>query len=91
MYKYLSHKNTLRYVDVLQDLVDPYNNTRHRSIGMAPNEVTLKNEGLVRSRLYPDKTQVAKRTKWRFKVGDTVRIFTVRRTHVYGPSDRGMM
>jgi len=53
MFKYFSHKNTLRYIDVLQDLVDSYNNTYHRSIGMAPNEVTSKNEGLIRSQLYP--------------------------------------
>jgi len=44
MFKYFSHKNTLRYIDVLQDLVDSYKNTYHRSIGMAPNEVTSKNE-----------------------------------------------
>jgi len=80
MFKYFSHKNTLRYIDVLQDLVDSYNNTYHRSIGMAPNEVTSKNEGLIRSQLYPEKKYDAKKTKWRFKVGDTVRISTVRHT-----------
>ena len=31
--------NTRRYVDVLDDLVHSYNNTYHRSIGMAPAEV----------------------------------------------------
>ena len=35
MYKYFTFKNTLRYIDVLQDLVDWYNATYHRSIGMA--------------------------------------------------------
>ena len=81
MFKYFTHKNTLRYIGVLQDLVDSYNSTHHRSIGMAPNEVTLKNEGLVRSRLYPEKSyDKNKKPKWRFKIGDTVRISTVRRT-----------
>ena len=80
MFKFFSHKNTLRYIEVLQDLVDSYNNTYHRSIGMAPNEITSKNEGLVRSRLYPEKKYDVKKTKWRFKVGDSVRISTVRRT-----------
>ena len=32
-----------------------YNNTHHRSIGMAPMEVTADNEGVVRKRLYPPK------------------------------------
>jgi len=42
MYKYFTFKN----IDVLQDLVDSYNATYHRSIGMAPNEVNATNEQL---------------------------------------------
>jgi transposase InsO family protein len=36
LYKYLTANNTLRFVDVLQDLNDAYNKRIHRSIGMAP-------------------------------------------------------
>jgi len=36
MYRYFTHANTRRYVDVLDDFVHSYNNTYHRSIGMAP-------------------------------------------------------
>jgi len=53
MYRYFTFKNTLRYIDILQDLVDSYNTTRHRSIGMSPDEVTVANEAMVRSRLCP--------------------------------------
>ena len=77
MYKYFTFKNTLRYIDVLQDLVDSYNATYHRSIGMAPNEVNATNEHLVRSRLYPPKKPVV---RWQFDVGDTVRITKARHT-----------
>lgn len=73
MYRYFTFRNTYRYVDVLQELVDSYNNTRHSSIGMAPNEVTSANESLVRSRLYPLKSESGK-PRWRYDVGDTVRI-----------------
>jgi len=52
MYHYFTFKNTWRYIDVLQDLVDSYNPTRHRFIGMSPDEVTVANEAMVRSRLY---------------------------------------
>ena len=38
-----------RYVDVLQKLVDSYNNTEHNTIGMKPSEVT---KGDVESRLW---------------------------------------
>ncbi len=71
MYRYFTHANTRRYVDVLDDLLHSYNNTYHRSIGMAPVEVGLHNEQKVRTRLYPLKP---KSFKWRFRVGDRVRI-----------------
>jgi len=83
MYRYFTFKSTWRYVDVLQDLVDSYNATRHRSIGMSPNEVNADNEELVRSRLYPSKS--SKKLRWRYNVGDTVRIATTR----HSPFEKG--
>jgi len=71
MYRYFTHANTRRYVDVLDDLLHSYNNTYHRSIGMAPAEVNVHNEQQVRARLYPLKP---KSYKWRYRVGDRVRI-----------------
>ena len=35
----MSDRGTVRWVDVIQDLVDAYNNSRHRTIGMAPADV----------------------------------------------------
>jgi len=40
LYKYFTHKNTYRYVDVLSDFVSGYNATVHGSTGMAPAYVT---------------------------------------------------
>ena len=71
MYRYFTAKHTRRYVDVLQDLVHAYNHTYHRSIGMAPADVSLDNEDAVRERLYPVQTKLL---DWKFKVGDNVRI-----------------
>ena len=68
MYRSFTYANTRRYVDVLDDLVHPYNNTYHRSIGMAPAEVNIGNE---QQRLYPLKP---KSCKWKYQVGDSVRI-----------------
>jgi len=39
IYAYFTSNNTKRYVDVLDDIVDAYNNTRHRSIHMRPIDV----------------------------------------------------
>ena len=69
MYRYFTYANTRRYVDVLDDLVHFYNNTYHRSIGMAPTEVGPHNEDQVRERLYPAKP---KSYKWRYDPGDRV-------------------
>ena len=49
LYRYFTSANTLRFDGALQDLVDGYNATPHRSIGMAPNKLgrmkeTWKNE-----------------------------------------------
>ena len=42
MFKYFSANNTRRYVDVLDLLVDQYNNTIHSSIKMTPKEASRK-------------------------------------------------
>ena len=52
LYRYFTAVNSLHYIDVLQDLVDSYNNTYHRSIGRAPATVSLLNVGTVRRKLY---------------------------------------
>lgn len=44
MVRYFTHNQTLRYVDVLPQLVDSYNNTIHSSIGIAPAQVNAANE-----------------------------------------------
>jgi len=71
MCRYFTHKNTRRYVDVLDDMQHSYNNTYHRSIGMAPAEVDVVSKYLVRKRLYSLKP---KSYKWKYEVGDRVRI-----------------
>jgi hypothetical protein len=48
MFKYFTATNTNRYTDVLQELVDRYNNAKHSSIKMTPVQASLKkNEGRV--------------------------------------------
>jgi len=76
MYRYFTAKHTRRYIDVLQQLIHAYNNTRHSSIRMAPVDVTPDNEDVVRARLYPVQTKLL---DWKFKVGDKVRISMQRR------------
>ena len=37
--RYMTHYNNYRWIDVLQDIVENYNNTHHRTIKMSPNSV----------------------------------------------------
>ena len=70
MWKYFTHKSTMRYIDVLDDLLHSYNNTFHRTIKMTPSEVNAQNEEEIRARLYRPKSKLV----WKFQVGDQVRI-----------------
>ena len=44
MWRYFTKHQTWRYIDVLHDLVDSYNNTPHRGISMVPSQVSAKNQ-----------------------------------------------
>jgi len=74
MFKYFTANSTRNYVDILDKLVDRYNNTIHSSIGMTPKEASeKKHEVKVWRNLYGNYTP-QKRMTPKFKVGDKVRI-----------------
>ena len=81
LYRYFTAANTLKFDDVLPELVQGYNATRHRSIGMAPQDVTWENEEAVWKRLYDKRV---KKEKPQFKVGDRVRLNKIHRTFAKG-------
>ena len=59
MWKYFTDKKTNRYIDVLPDLVEDYNNTVHSSIKITPVEASKKkNELTVWRNLYPDRYKI---------------------------------
>lgn len=75
IYKYFTFKNTKKYVDVLEQLVDIYNKRKHRIIGCAPTDVNENNVLSVwefMSKHNPVTIFNEKRVK--FKVGTFVRI-----------------
>ena len=79
MFKYFSANNTRKYVDVLDVLVDQYNNTIHSSIKMTPKEASRKeNENEVWRNLYPEFCVNTLTPK--LAIGDHVRI-TKKRKH----------
>ena len=54
IWTYLSDRGTVRCVDIIQDLIDAYNHSRHRSIGMTPAVVQKKDDNRLWVRLYGD-------------------------------------
>jgi transposase InsO family protein len=85
LWRYMTFKNTKRYIDVLDDLVHSYNHSRHRSIKMAPANVNDENVKQVWHNLYghtlndKDKSPVFK-----YELGDFVRLSNKRVTFKKG-------
>ena len=74
LWRYFSANGTQKYTDILQPLIDKYNATKHRSIGMTPTDARKpSNYQQVFKNLYLKKVQ-ARNKQPKYKVGDKVRI-----------------
>lgn len=73
MYKYLTHNNTHKYHDVIQQLVASYNNSIHSSTKMAPNQVTEKIGKRLWWQMYRPK-DLRSSIPFTLRVGDKVRV-----------------
>jgi transposase InsO family protein len=73
MWRYFSTVHNYRYIDILQKLVNSYNNSIHSSIGIAPALVNKSNKEAVRKKLRSS-VVYNKRSTPRYKIGDNVRI-----------------
>ena len=92
LFRYMMKSRTQRYIDILQDTVQSYNQTVHRSLGEAPASISKDNEGESRLKQYllrhaTDKTKKKRKNKikrpYRLEIGQTVRL-----SHVRGLFDR---
>jgi Integrase core domain/Chromo (CHRromatin Organisation MOdifier) domain len=72
MWRYFTQNNAYRYVDELPNLLLAYNTSQHRTIGMAPCDVSKKNETQILQKCYRKKS--ISPTSFKFKIGDDVRI-----------------
>src|SRR5277367_4469193 len=81
MFRVFTYRGNYRYMDILQDLVQNYNNTFHRSIQRPPGSVkTGKDSKKVFKLLYPK----LKKKRPKFKIGNTVRISMSRNVFARG-------
>jgi hypothetical protein len=72
MWRYFTHNNTNRYIDVLDDFLKNYNNSYHTTIKCKPVEVNITNESSIWKKLYGVNTSL--KTKFKFNQGDRVLI-----------------
>ena len=87
IWRYFSHSNTKRYIDIVEKIVHAYNRTLHSGTRMRPIDVTLYNASTVSENL-------AKRAHYnyqrraillpKFKVGNLVRISRTKNTFQKG-------
>jgi len=73
MFREFSARNTYNWVDMLDELVERYNNSYHRTIKMAPADVTEQDEERLQEIHLANRLSV-QRGPVKFRVGDWVRI-----------------
>jgi Integrase core domain len=71
IYRYCTSEDTRKYLPRLQALVDGYNAAKHRTIDMAPKDVTQADVAAILARMFPAEK---KKYKFNFTVGDYVRL-----------------
>jgi hypothetical protein len=74
IFKYFTLKNTMKWIDVLDDIVENYNNTERRDLGMSPNEVNENNYHEVLENIEEEKYNPSITNDKKFEVEDNVRI-----------------
>ena len=78
MWKRFTEQNSFKWVHLIPEIVEDYNNRYHRTIGMAPNQVSEENSPQVLQRLIARPRP--KPSKRKLKLGDIVRISRIKKT-----------
>ena len=78
----ITENKTNKWTDILDDLIDSYNNSYHRSIKIEPNKVSPENENQIYENLYGFKKNEGDSTflkKFKFSIGDFVRLSKIKK------------
>ena len=86
MYRAFSEQGHYRWLTLLPELVNEYNNSVHRTIGMKPRQVNTSNERIVLERIRNTGSRIRgrKSRRGKFKVGDRVRVSKYKMTFAKG-------
>ena len=75
MWIQFSLRGMYKWLDILSNLLMEYNNSKHRTTGIKPNDITLASEAEVLVKFTPQ-TKVIKKPK--FKIGEKVRVCKIK-------------
>ena len=85
LWRYFTMSMKENWSNVLQDVVESYNNSVHRTIGRKPSEVTQANAAELREEMLSERQKKNKRKeKLDIRVGDAVRISKVKSVFAKG-------
>ena len=85
MWKYFSANNTMKYIDILPNLIKKYDNTYHRSIKCTPALARVPSSYQpVHDALYNRPGEEGEVKSPKFKIGDRVRILKKKKTFEKG-------
>lgn len=91
--RYRSAHGTNKFYHWLPLKVRQYNNSPHRSTGVAPNKVTYSNESKIFEKLNPELFEPRKKIEFKFNVGDYVKFVqkpSYFRHQYYGTTSKGV-
>lgn len=73
MWKQFSLQGSYKWLNILPKIIEKYNNTKHTTLGLKPNEVSRKNEKQLLNNIYSH-LKIVDSKSVKFKIGDYVRI-----------------
>lgn len=76
LYKHMTNTESTRWIDVLNKFINNYNNTKHATINMTPNEAEKRPSDTLKAHYERVKDIIKKQS---FNIGDTVRVLKERR------------
>ena len=81
MWMQFSLRGKYKWLDILSNLLKECNNSKHRTTGMKPKDITLTNEAEVLAKFTP---QTKINTKPKFKIGEKVRVNKIKQVFENG-------
>lgn len=83
MWKQFTIRGSHKWIDILNDLIENYNNTKHRTIKMKPIEVNRENEKGLLKKVYSQPNKSIEKFG-KYEIGDKVRISKTKKTFEKG-------